>query len=100
MADEDVRLVLARMEGMLQATLPQHAARLDEHDRSIASLSATVTQQGQQLAAVSAVATERATEQRDQAVSRRSTPPWVAVASLLVAGIAVIVTVLFFAFDH
>lgn len=91
---------MARIEGMLSATLPQHASRLDEHDRAITNLAATVTQQGQDIAAVKAVATERAVETRDQAAARRTVNPGWAVAGFTVSAIAVVVTVLLFTLQH
>ena len=97
---EDVRIAMARIEGMLQATLPQHAARLDEHDRAITSLAAITTQQGQDIAAVKAVATERAAEGRDQAAARRSVPVGWQVASVVLAGLAVVISVVLYALNH
>jgi ferric-dicitrate binding protein FerR (iron transport regulator) len=85
--NEPSAITLARIEGMLSATLPQHAALLDEHGRLLTSLGAIVTQQGQDIAAIQAVAAERA-------MDRRTTPPWVAIAALIVAAAALIVTYL------
>lgn len=84
---DDVRLAIAELKGMLGATLPSHAARLDEHDRLLVTLAATQVQQGQDIASVVAVAAERA-------AAHRTTPPWVGVAALLVAAAAVIVTII------
>lgn len=76
---DDVRVAIARIEGMLQATIPQHAARLDEHDRALSTVAATQVTHGERLAAVEAVA---------EAAHR--TPPWVAVVSA-VAGLGALV---------
>ena len=84
MAD-DLRAGIAEIRGMLSATLPQHAAQLVELSRTCSQLAQSVAEQGNQIAALTAVSADRATE-------RRTTPQWVSVAALLVSVAAVLIT--------
>lgn len=98
--EEDFRIALAELKGMLSATLPQHAARLDEHDRAITNIAAIVTQQGQDIAAVKAVAETRAADLRDAEAVKRTVPVGWQVAGVLIAAAAVVVTVLLYALNN
>lgn len=80
---EETRIALARIEGMLSATLPHHSAKLDEHDKLILALSAAQTQQGQDIAGITAVMSERIRP-----------PNWVSVAGMLTGIGALILTII------
>jgi hypothetical protein len=81
---DEVRTALARVEGMLAATLPQHAAQLDEHSRSIAGITNTQIKHGERLASL-----------ETGAESRNRVPPWVAIVMMIAAVAAVNVTIIF-----
>ena len=86
---DDLRITMARVEGMLSAVLPQHGARLDEHDKALTNLGATVVQQGQAIAGLEATQT-RASQ----------TPAWVPVIGALAAIGALITTIAVLIFTH
>lgn len=79
---DETRQTLARIEGMLQATLPQHAARLDSHDQEFAAVKRTQVEHGERLSSIQGVIDDR---------SRR--PNWTAILSSIAAAVAVIVAV-------
>jgi len=99
-ADDDVKTQLARIEGMLSATLPHHSARLDEHDRRIDDHDQRLRAVGSDVAVLKAssadrvdVAVQRATEERGRDDSRhRSATLWQAAAA--VAGLLLVVATL------
>ncbi len=90
---DETRLALARIEGKLDTILPIHSAKIDELSSQHLTLAATVTQQGQRLSAVEALATERANETaRRQAAADEVTaatkgnrPNWTAIVAVVVA---------------
>ena len=81
--EDDVRITLARVEGMLGQILPQHTAQLDEHTRAIAGISLTQVKHGERLASLE-------TSQE----SHNRTPPWVSVVVMILAAAAINVTII------